>query len=142
MKTYVPKVNDQERKWYIVNAENQVLGRLATQIAGILAGKNNVAYIPNVDCGEFVIVLNAEKVHTTGRKLDQKIYYRYTGYPGGLKSRPLRKMLSDKPELVIWRAVRGMLRKNRLGAHQLKRLKVYAGEAHPHQAQKPETIAL
>lgn len=140
MKTYQLKNEDVKRKWYLVDAKDQIIGRLATNIATILNGKNKVEYTPHIDAGDFVIVINADKIRVTGRKLDQKMYRWHSGYPGGLKSRTLRQMLSDKPERVIYKAVKGMLPKNRLAARRLKRLKIYKGEIHPHQAQKPEKI--
>ena len=140
MKTYTAKPGEIERSWYVVDAESKTLGRLATQIADVLRGKGKPAYTAHVDTGDFVIVVNAEKIHVTGQKLDQKIYYRHSGYPGGLRSRTLREQLERRPEEVIRRAVRGMLPKNRLAAAQLKKLKVYAGPDHPHAAQNPEPL--
>jgi len=140
MKTYRIKPQEVERKWWIVDAEGKTLGRLASEIAKIIRGKHKVYYQPDVDCGDFVIVVNAEKVRVTGKKLIQKVYYRHSGYPGGLKERTLKWMLENKPEEVIRLAVKRMLPKNRLGHRMLKRLKVYAGPDHPHQAQKPEVL--
>jgi len=140
MKTYTAKPGEIERSWYVVDAESQTLGRLATQIADVLRGKGKPAYTAHVDTGDFVIVVNAEKIHVTGQKLDQKMYYRHSGYPGGLRSRTLREQLERRPEEVIRKAVRGMLPKNRLAAAQLKKLKVYAGPDHPHAAQNPEPL--
>ena len=140
MKTYTAKPGEIERHWYVVDAESKTLGRLATQIADVLRGKGKPAYTAHVDTGDFVIVVNAEKIHVTGQKLDQKVYYRHSGYPGGLRSRTLREQLERRPEEVIRRAVRGMLPKNRLAAAQLKKLKVYAGPDHPHAAQNPEPL--
>jgi large subunit ribosomal protein L13 len=140
MKTQFAKKNEIERKWYVVDATDQVLGRLATRIATRLRGKNKPVYTPNVDTGDFVIVLNAEKVRLTGRKLDQKVYYRHSGYPGGLRSETARERLNKKPQEVITDAVWGMLPKNRLGRAMLKKLKVYRGGEHPHSAQKPEQM--
>jgi large subunit ribosomal protein L13 len=140
MKTYTAKPGEIERSWYVVDAESKTLGRLATQIADVLRGKGKPAYTAHVDTGDFVIVVNAEKIHVTGQKLDQKVYYRHSGYPGGLRSRTLREQLERRPEEVIRRAVRGMLPKNRLAAAQLKKLKVYAGPDHPHAAQNPEPL--
>ncbi|MDQ7039122.1 MAG: 50S ribosomal protein L13 [Aquificota bacterium] len=140
MKTYRIKPQEVERKWWVVNAEGKVLGRLASEIAKILRGKHKPYYQPDVDCGDFVIVVNAEKIRVTGKKLDQKVYYRHSGYPGGLKARTLRWMLEHKPEEVIRLAVKRMLPKNRLGHRMLKKLKVYRGPDHPHQAQKPEPL--
>jgi large subunit ribosomal protein L13 len=140
MKTYTAKPGEIERSWYVVDAESKTLGRLATQIADVLRGKGKPAYTAHVDTGDFVIVVNAEKIHVTGQKLDQKMYYRHSGYPGGLRSRTLREQLERRPEEVIRKAVRGMLPKNRLAAAQLKKLKVYAGPDHPHAAQNPEPL--
>ena len=140
MKTYTAKPGEIERSWYVVDAESKTLGRLATQIADVLRGKGKPAYTAHVDTGDFVIVVNAEKIHVTGQKLDQKVYYRHSGYPGGLRSRTLREQLERRPEEVIRRAVRGMLPKNRLAAAQLRKLKVYAGPDHPHAAQNPEPL--
>ncbi|HEX3329962.1 MAG TPA: 50S ribosomal protein L13 [Gaiellales bacterium] len=140
MKTYTAKPGEIERSWYVVDAESKTLGRLATQIADVLRGKGKPAYTAHVDTGDFVIVVNAEKIHVTGQKLDQKMYYRHSGYPGGLRTRTLREQLERRPEEVIRKAVRGMLPKNRLAAAQLKKLKVYAGPDHPHAAQNPEPL--
>lgn len=140
MKTYWTKEEDVERKWFVVDAEGETLGRLASRIATILRGKHKPIYNPAVDTGDFVIVVNAEKIHTTGRRLDQKKYYRHSGYPSGLKERTLREMLEKHPERVIQRAVRGMLPKNVLGRKMIRKLKVYAGPDHPHQAQQPEPL--
>ena len=131
-----------ERKWFVVDAESLVLGRLATRIALILRGKNKPIFTPHVDVGDFVVVVNAEKVKLTGRKLEQKTYYRHSGYVGGLKETTAGKMLQTKPEEVIRHAVRGMLPKSRLGKQQLHKLKVYAGPEHPHEAQLPEPLEL
>lgn len=131
-----------ERKWYLVDATDVPLGRLASQIARILMGKHKPTYTPHVDTGDFVIIINASKVKLTGKKLDQKIYYRYSGYPGGLKERTAREMLQKHPEWVIKLAVKRMLPKTRLGAKMLKKLKVFTGPEHIHEAQKPETIKL
>jgi large subunit ribosomal protein L13 len=125
-----------------VNAEGKTLGRLASEIAQVLRGKHKPIYTPHLDCGDFVIVVNAEKVWVTGRKLDQKMYYRHTGYPGGIKSISLRNQLQKHPERVLEAAVRGMLPKNRLGRKMFKKLKVYAGNSHPHQAQQPKVLEL
>ena len=140
MKTYTAKPGEIARSWYVVDAESKTLGRLATQIADVLRGKGKPAYTAHVDSGDFVIVVNAEKIHVTGQKLDQKMYYRHSGYPGGLRTRTLREQLERRPEEVIRKAVRGMLPKNRLAAAQLKKLKVYAGPDHPHAAQNPESL--
>jgi large subunit ribosomal protein L13 len=141
-KTYVTKSEDIQREWYIVDATNQTLGRLASRVARILRGKHRPTYSPAMDAGDYVIVINAEKVAVTGRKLDQKMYYRVSGYPGGLKAVPLREQLEKHPTRVIEHAVRGMLPKNRLGRRIFKKLKVYAGPDHPHQAQQPKTWEL
>jgi large subunit ribosomal protein L13 len=138
MKTYSAKPGEIERHWYLVDAEAKTLGRLATQIANVLRGKGKPAYTPHVDTGDFVIVVNAGKVHVTGQKLDQKLYYKHSGYPGGLHSRTLREQLERRPEEVLRKAVRGMLPKNRLASAQLRKLKIYAGPDHPHAAQNPE----
>lgn len=142
MKTYSAKAQDVERKWYVVDAQGKTLGRLATQIASILRGKHKPIYTPHVDCGDFVIVINAEKVWTTGRKLDQKKYYRHSGYPGGLSEITLRDQLNRFPERVIESAVKGMLPKSKLGNAMYKKMKVYAGPNHPHAAQNPEPLEL
>lgn len=131
-----------ERKWYLVDATDVPLGRLASQVAKILMGKHKPTYTPHVDTGDFVIIINASKVKLTGKKLDQKIYYRYSGYPGGLKERTAREMLQKHPERVIKLAVKRMLPKTRLGAKMLKKLKIFTGPEHIHEAQKPETIEL
>jgi large subunit ribosomal protein L13 len=140
MKTYTAKPREIEQAWRLVDADGQILGRLATEIADTLRGKNKPAYTPHVDTGDFVIVVNAEKVRVTGNKLDQKIYYRHSGYPGGLRERTLAEQLARRPEEVIRRAVKGMLPKNKLAAAQLRKLKVYAGPEHPHTAQNPEPL--
>jgi len=140
MKTYIPKDEDINREWYVVDAENMVLGRLATQIANKLRGKDKAIFTPHMDTGDFVVVLNADKIKVTGNKLEQKNYYKHTNHPGGLKSRTLRVMLEKKPEVVIETAVRGMLPKSSLGRKMIKKLKVYAGTDHPHTAQQPKTL--
>jgi large subunit ribosomal protein L13 len=142
VRTYTAKKEKIEREWYVVDAENQTLGRLAARIAPILKGKHKPTYTPHLDCGDFVIVINADKVQVTGRKLDQKFYYRYSGYPGGLKSISLRDQLAKHPERVLEAAVKGMLPKNSLGRQMFKKLKVYAGDSHPHQAQQPKPLEL
>lgn len=142
MKTYTARAEDIEREWFLVNAEGKTLGRLASEIAQVLRGKHKPIYTPHLDCGDFVIVVNAEKVRVTGRKLDQKMYYRHTGYPGGIKSISLRNQLQKHPKRVLKAAVRGMLPKNRLGRKMFKKLKVYAGNSHPHQAQQPKVLEL
>jgi large subunit ribosomal protein L13 len=142
MKTYVTNPGEVEREWYVVDATGQTLGRLASRVATVLRGKHKPIYSPSVDAGDHVIVINADKIHVTGRKLDQKIYYRYSGYPGGLKETTLRNMLDKRPTRVIRLAVRGMLPKNRLGRQMLKKLKIYAGPDHPHAAQQPKPLVL
>jgi large subunit ribosomal protein L13 len=137
MRTYSAKPHEIARTWYVVDAEAQTLGRLATQIAGVLRGKGKPAYTPHVDTGDFVIVVNAEKIRVTGKKLDQKIYYHHSGYPGGLRERTLREQLDRRPEEVLRKAVRGMLPKNKLANAQITKLKIYAGPDHPHAAQSP-----
>jgi len=138
MKTYSAKAADLQPKWYVIDAEGQVLGRVATRIAQILRGKHKPTFTPHLNSGDFVIVINAEKIAVTGNRLDQKIYYRHSQYPGGLKQQTLRQVLEGKfPERVIEHAVRGMVMHNRLGAQIMKRLKVYAGPNHPHEAQQP-----
>ena len=140
MATYSAKKGEVERSWYIIDAENKVLGRIATKIAAILRGKHKPVFTPHMDTGDFVVVINAKKVHLTGRKLDNKIYYRHTGYPGGLKSMTAEEMLKKKPENIIKLAVQGMLPKNKLGRKQLTKLKVYSGSNHPHKAQTPKVL--
>jgi large subunit ribosomal protein L13 len=140
MRTYNAKPGEVERRWYVVDAEGQTLGRLATRIADTLRGKGKAQYTPHVDTGDFVVVVNAEKVRVTGNKLDQKRYYRHSGYPGGLRSRSLREQLERRPTEVIRKAVKGMLPKNRLARKQLNKLKVYAGPDHPHEAQAPQPL--
>ena len=142
MKTYVATPADRERNWLVVDAEGKTLGRLATQLADLLRGKRKPEYTPHVDVGDFVVVINAEKIRVTGNKLADKRYYRHSGYPGGLKSRTLGDMLERRPEEVIRKAVRGMLPRNRLGRKQLTKLKVYAGPDHPHAAQKPQPLEI
>ena len=142
MRTYNAKPGEVERRWYVVDADGQTLGRLATRIADTLRGKDKPQYTPHVDTGDFVVVVNAEKVAVTGNKLDQKRYYRHSGYPGGLRSRTLREQLERRPTEVIRKAVKGMLPKNRLARQQLTKLKIYAGPEHPHTAQAPEPLPL
>jgi len=138
MKTYSAKAADLQPKWYIIDAEGQVLGRVASQIAQILRGKHKPTFTPHLDSGDFVVVINAEKIAVTGKRLDQKIYYRHSHYPGGLKSISLRQTLVGKhPERALEHAVRGMVMHNRLGTQVMKHLKIYAGPNHPHEAQKP-----
>ncbi len=138
MKTFMAKKGEVERKWYVVDATNKILGRMAAQIAKKLRGKDKPIFTPHVDTGDFVIVVNAEKVRLTGKKWDNKIYYHHSGYMGGMKQITAKELLQKKPEELIRHAVKGMLPKNRLGRKLLKKLKVYAGPNHPHQAQKPE----
>jgi large subunit ribosomal protein L13 len=140
MKTYSAKPGEIAREWYVVDAEGQTLGRLATRIADMLRGKGKAAYTPHVDTGDFIVVVNAEKIQVTGNKLDQKRYYRHSGYPGGLRSRTLREQLERRPTEVIRKAVKGMLPKNRLARKQLNKLKIYAGPEHPHGAQAPQPL--
>jgi large subunit ribosomal protein L13 len=142
MKTYVATPADRERNWYVVDASGQTLGRLATQVANALRGKRKPTYTPHVDVGDFVIVVNAERIQVTGNKRNDKRYYRHSGYPGGLKSRTLQEMLDRRPEEVIRRAVKGMLPRNRIGRKQLTKLKVYAGPDHPHAAQQPQQMEI
>jgi len=140
MKTHLTPVKEIDRKWYVVDAEDMVLGRLASEIATRLRGKHKPIYCTFMDTGDFVVVLNADKVRLTGNKWDAKVYYRHTGYMGGLKEETAAKLRERKPEELVYRAVKGMLPKNSLGRKQLKKLKVYIGSEHPHQAQQPETL--
>ena len=140
MKTWNAKAEDVERRWFVVDAEGQNLGRLATRIADTLRGKRKPTYTPHVDSGDFVVVVNAEKIAVTGNKLDDKKYYRHSGYPGGLRVRTLREQLDRQPTEVIRGAVKGMLPRNRLARRQITKLKVYAGPAHPHEAQNPQPL--
>ena len=142
MKTFMPKAADITRKWYVVDAEGLALGRVASQVANILRGKHKPIYTPNVDTGDFVIVINASKLILTGKKLDQKIYYHHTGYVGGLKETKYRKLMADKPEEALRHAVVGMLPKGPLGRQMAKKLKIYAGAEHEHAAQQPEKLEL
>jgi large subunit ribosomal protein L13 len=142
MKTFVATPSTAERNWYVVDANGRTLGRLATQIADALRGKRKPEYTPHIDTGDFVIVVNAEKIAVTGDKRTAKLYYRHSGYPGGLKSRTLQEMLDRRPEEVIRLAVKGMLPRNRLARKQLTKLKVYAGPDHPHAAQKPQPFEI
>jgi large subunit ribosomal protein L13 len=141
-KTFVTKPAEIERDWWVVDAEGKTLGRLATQIAVILRGKNKPIFAPNVDAGDYVIVINCEKVVTTGNKLDDKMYYRHSRYNGGLSSISLRRQLEKHPDRVIQLAVKGMLPKNALGRQMMRKLKIYAGDTHPHSAQNPKTLEL
>ena len=134
----MPRAADAERAWYVVDAEDQTLGRLATRIATVLRGKHKTDFAPHVDNGDYVIVLNAGKIKLTGNKLDQKFYYRYSGYPGGLRTQSARELLNTYPDRVIEHAVKGMLPKNRLSRQVLRKLKIYDGSTHPHQAQQPQ----
>ncbi|MBW1992749.1 MAG: 50S ribosomal protein L13 [Deltaproteobacteria bacterium] len=140
MKTFMAKKEEASRQWYLVDAEGQVVGRLASRIASVLRGKHKPVFTPHADTGDFVVVVNADKVRFTGNKLDKKVYYRHSGYMGGLKSTSARQMLKKKPEEVLRHAVRGMLPKNSLGRRQLKKLKIYAGAEHPHAAQQPQPL--
>jgi large subunit ribosomal protein L13 len=140
MKTYVATPDTRERNWLVVDATGKTLGRLATQVAHALRGKRKPDYTPHIDVGDFVVVVNAEKISVTGNKREQKRYYRHSGYPGGLRSRTLGEMMERRPEEVVRRAVKGMLPRTRLGRAQLRKLKVYAGPDHPHAAQKPEPM--
>ena len=140
MKTVVPKVENMERKWYLIDAQEQILGRVASQVAVLLRGKHKPEYTLHLDVGDHVVIVNAEKVKVTGDKAMQKVYTRYSGYPGGLKKITLDKLIQSKPERVIKHAVKGMLPKNRLGRKMIKKLRVYAGPDHPHIAQKPEEL--
>src|SRR6266568_376190 len=142
MSTYFPKAGEIARKWYVVDASGQALGRLASQVARILMGKENPKYTPFIDTGDHVIVINAEKVKTTGMKSEQKAYHHYTGYPGGLRSEDFRKRLVRKPELIIEQAVIRMLPKTKMGHQMVSKLKVYRGDKHPHEAQRPEAKEL
>jgi large subunit ribosomal protein L13 len=139
MKSYMARPLEVERKWYVVDAEGQTLGRLATEIAYILRGKNKPQYTPHVDTGDFVVVVNAEKVVVTGRKAEQKVYRRHSGYPGGLKETSYEQMMERRPTEILRRAVKGMMPKNRLARQQLRKLKIYAGPEHPHAAQNPQS---
>ena len=142
MKTYNAKPGEITREWYLVDADGQTLGRLATRLADLLRGKGKPQFTPHVDTGDFVVVVNAEKVAVTGKKLDEKVYYRHSGYPGGLKQRTLRAQLERRPTEVLRKAVKGMLPRNRLARQQITKLKIYAGPAHPHEAQAPKPLPL
>ncbi len=142
MKTWTAKATDVERRWYVVDAEGETLGRLATRIADTLRGKQKPTYTPHVDTGDFVVVVNAEKIGVTGQKLDQKRYFRHSGYPGGIRSRTLREQLERRPTEVIRTAVKGMLPRNKLARRQITKLKVYAGPNHPHEAQNPQPLKM
>lgn len=142
MKAFHVRKEDVEKRWYLIDAEGKVLGRLATEVAKILRGKHKPIFSPHVDAGDFIVVVNAERIKLTGDKLKGKIYYSYSGYPGGIKGISAEKLLSTKPEELIKRAVKGMLPKNRLGRKIFKKLKVYAGPDHPHEAQQPEPLEI
>lgn len=141
-KTYMANAQTIERKWYVIDATDLVLGRLSTEAASLLKGKLKPIWTPHVDCGDYVIIINAEKVALTGSKLDDKLYYRHSGYPGGLKQRTAKRMLELQPQKVLEKSIRGMLPKNKLGEDMYRKLYVYAGAEHPHQAQKPEVYTL
>jgi len=141
-RTWNAKPGEVARRWYVVDAEGQTLGRLATRVADTLRGKGKPEYTPHVDTGDFVVVVNAEKIRVTGNKLDQKLYYRHSGYPGGLRSRTLRAQLERRPTEVLRKAVKGMLPRNKLASAQIGKLKIYAGPEHPHAAQSPEELRL
>ena len=138
MKSYMARPHEVERRWYLVDAQGKTLGRLATEIARLLRGKNKPQYTPHVDTGDFVVVVNAEKVVVTGKKAEQKVYYRHTGYPGGLKETSYEVMMERKPTEILRKAVRGMMPRTRLGRQQLRKLKIYTGPEHPHEAQDPQ----
>jgi large subunit ribosomal protein L13 len=142
MKTYIAKPGEVTRDWYVVDADGKTLGRMATRIATVLRGKHKAEFTPHVDAGDFVVVVNADKVKLTGNKLDQKMYSRHSGYPSGLKLKPAKEMLAEKPEEMIRQAVWGMLPKNRLNRQILKKLKVYTGPEHPHVAQQPKPLEI
>ncbi|MFC1835419.1 50S ribosomal protein L13 [Thermodesulfobacteriota bacterium] len=138
MKTWSPKKGEVQRNWLVIDAKDKILGRVAAETARLLRGKHKPQFAPHMDSGDFVIVVNASKVRLTGKKLQQKIYYRHSQYPGGIKATKAEKLFKEKPEKMFWLAVRGMLPKNTLGRSQLKKLKIYAGETHPHTAQQPQ----
>ena len=142
MRTYSPKPGDADKKWYVIDATDVVLGRLAAQTAALLRGKHKPTFAPHMDMGDYVIIINADKVALTGKKLDQKIYYKHSGFPGGLSETPYRRLLNEKPEFVIQHAVIGMLPKGPLGRKMAKKMKVYAGAEHEHAAQQPETLVI
>lgn len=142
MKTQAAKIQEVSRDWYLVDVDGKVLGRIATQIANILRGKNKPTFTPSVDTGDFVIVVNAEKIALTGNKMADKMYYSHSGFPGGIKEINAEKLLQKKPEDVIKKAVKGMLPKNKLSRHMLSKLKIYTGSEHPHKAQQPKTVTL
>lgn len=140
--TVATSAADIQRKWYIVDAQGQTLGRLASKLIPYLTGKNKPIYSPNLDCGDYIVVINCERIHVTGKRLDDKFYYRYSGYMGGLKKISLRDLLKTHPDRAIQYAVHGMLQKQALGHQTIKKLKIYAGSQHPHEAQKPEPLTL
>lgn len=142
MNTYMAKAEDVQRKWYVVDAQNVVLGRLATQVATVLRGKHKPTFTPHVDTGDYVIIINADKALLTGKKLDQKMYYHHSGFPGGLSETPYRRLMEEKPEFAVKKAIVGMLPKGPLGRSMAKKLRVYAGAEHEYAAQKPETLEL
>lgn len=142
MRTYTPRPADVEPKWYVVDAEDMILGRLSTKVAHVLRGKHKPTFAPHIDVGDFVIVVNADKVRLTGRKGEQKMAHRHSGFPGSLKSVPFARLLAERPEALVERSVRGMLPRNTIGRAQLRKLKVYAGPDHPHAAQKPAPLPL
>lgn len=142
MKTYSAKAEDIQRRWYIVDAEGKSLGRMATQIATVLRGKHKAMFTPHMDCGDYVIVINAEKIGVTAKRLDEKMYYRHSGYPGGLTTESMRTVMAKRPERIISEAVRRMLPKNLLSKQVMRKLKVYAGSEHPHGAQMPEVLEI
>lgn len=142
MKSYMAKTNEIDRKWYVIDAEGKVLGRLASEVSAILTGKNKPIYTPHVDTGDFVIIINAEKIKLTGKKIDQLNYTYHTGHPGGLKEIPYKRLIEEKPEKIIELAVKGMLPKNKIGRAMIKKMKVYAGPEHKHEAQQPEVYEL
>ena len=142
MKTFMAKAETIQRKWYVLDAQGQVLGRMASQVAAILRGKHKAIFTPHVDTGDHVIIINADKAVLTGKKLDQKFYYKHSGYPGGLKQTPYRELMAEKPEFAIKHAIIGMLPKGPLGRQMAKKLRVYAGPNHEHEAQQPEVLVL
>ena len=142
MKTFILRKEDVERKWYVVDADGQILGRLASKIASILRGKHKETFTPHIDMGDHIVVVNADKIRVTGRKAEQKTYYRHTGYPGGLRTEKYEKIIQEHPDRIIRRAVWGMLPHNRLGRKLIKKLKIYASPEHPHQAQRPEVMTI
>lgn len=142
MSTYMAKTSEVDHQWYVVDATDKTLGRLATRITEVLRGKHKPTYTPHVDTGDFVIVINAEKIHLTGKKWEQKKYYRHSGFPGGIKEMTYRKLIQRKPEFIIKKAVKGMIPHNKLGDQVFSKLKVYAGPEHPHQAQQPKELEL